>query len=115
VGTVSARLALALAATLTTIARAAPIDPAFPGLGGPSSSDTPVCSAAALSGDTLFLAGSLRWAGPLTGGGVPVRAADLTAIAGFPPPTAMAAGSSAARSRTSAACPTRTWRTSAPT
>ncbi|HXJ70369.1 MAG TPA: hypothetical protein VNM39_15810, partial [Verrucomicrobiae bacterium] len=83
-GTVSARLALALAATLTTIARAAPIDPAFPGLGGPSSSDTPMCSAAALSGDTLFLAGSLRWAGPLTGGGVPVRAADLTAIAGFP-------------------------------
>ena len=82
--TVSARLALALAATLSTSARAAPIDPAFPGLGGPSSSDTPMCSAAALSGDTLFLAGSLRWAGPLTGGGVPVRAADLTAIAGFP-------------------------------
>lgn len=82
--TVRARPALALAATLAAVVRAAPLDPAFPGFGGPSSSGTPVCNAAALSGDTLFLAGSLRWAGPLTGGGVPVRASDLATLPGFP-------------------------------
>ena len=82
--TVRARLALALAATLAATARAAPIDPAFPGFGGPSASGMPVCRAAALSGDTLFLAGSLRWAGPLTGGGVPVQASDLATLPGFP-------------------------------
>ena len=82
--TVRSRLVLALVAGLVTTARAAPIDAAFPAFGGSPASEQPSCAASAVSGDTLFLAGSLRWAGPLTGGGVPLRASDLTPLADFP-------------------------------
>jgi hypothetical protein len=58
-------------------ARGGIVDPASVTLDGYS-------LASATSGDTLFLAGAVRWIGPLTGGGVPVASADLTPAAGFP-------------------------------
>ena len=62
---------------------ASPVDTSYPTFAGPVNF-TPVISASAASGDTLFLAGFMRWVGPLTGGGVPVSATDLVPLAGFP-------------------------------
>jgi hypothetical protein len=72
-------LALALAAA----SHAAPVDPAYPAFAG-AFYQPAACYGSAVSGDTLFLGGSLRWVGPLTGGGVAVQASDLAPLAGFP-------------------------------
>jgi len=70
---------LALVAQFAAGAHASSIETTFPTF-GPGS----FLSASAASGDTLFLAGFARWAGPLTGGGVPLDAGAMTALTGFP-------------------------------
>jgi hypothetical protein len=79
VGTARSLLPLVLVALLAAGAHASSIETHFPTF-GPGT----FLSAAATSGDTLFLAGFARWAGPLTGGGVPVDATAMTPLAGFP-------------------------------
>ncbi|HXS81619.1 MAG TPA: PQQ-binding-like beta-propeller repeat protein [Methylomirabilota bacterium] len=70
---------LVLVGLLTARAHASSIETAFPTF-DPGSS----LNASAASGDTLFLAGHARWAGPLTGGGVPLDGLTMTAPTGFP-------------------------------
>src|SRR5262245_2869486 len=74
---------MVLASAVAAVAHATPIETAFPTFGG-AGGTPPSLNACAVSGDTLFLAGSVRWAGPLTGGGVPVGRNDLYALTGFP-------------------------------
>jgi hypothetical protein len=78
----TALVLLLLGLVLAAVSHAAAVDAGFPAFAGLRQSAT--CNASATWDDTLYLAGHIRWAGPLTGGGVIVQGSDLVAIPGSP-------------------------------
>ena len=78
----TARAWLLVSLVPAAVSYAAAVDPGFPAFAGLRQSST--CNASVAWGDTLYLAGHIRWAGPLTGGGVIATGSSLVPIAGAP-------------------------------